>query len=148
VLVVDRLRVETAGGADIVDEISFTVAAGEVLALVGESGCGKTSTALALLGHARPGTRIAGGSVRLAGRDLLRLDPAVRRRARGAQIAYVPQDPTAQPQSAPPHRCADRRGARRPRHQADGRCRHRRRSGAPRRRRGRRGPSFAAIRSS
>jgi peptide/nickel transport system ATP-binding protein len=95
VLVVDGLRVETAGGHDIVDEISFTVAAGEVLALVGESGCGKTSTALALLGHARAGTRIAGGSVRLAGRDLLRLDPAVRRRARGAQIAYVPQDPTA-----------------------------------------------------
>ncbi len=95
VLVVDGLRIETAGGADIVDEISFTVAAGDTLALVGESGCGKTSTALALLGHARPGTRIAGGAIRLAGRDLLQLAPAVRRRARGAQIAYVPQDPTA-----------------------------------------------------
>src|SRR5262249_49495207 len=54
---------------------------------------GKTSTALALLGHARPGTRIAAGSVCLEGRDLLRLDPATRRRSRGAQIAYVPQDP-------------------------------------------------------
>jgi peptide/nickel transport system ATP-binding protein len=95
VLVVEGLRIETAGGADIVDEVSFTLAAGEVLALVGESGCGKTSTALALLGHARPGTRIAGGSVSLAGRNLLRLDPASLRRVRGVQITYVPQDPTS-----------------------------------------------------
>jgi peptide/nickel transport system ATP-binding protein len=94
-LVVEGLRIETAGGADIVDEVSFAVAAGNVLALVGESGCGKTSTALALLGHARPGTRIASGSVHLAGRDLLQVSPAVRRRARGSQIAYVPQDPTS-----------------------------------------------------
>jgi len=94
-LVVEDLRIETARGADIVDEVCFAVCPGEVLALVGESGCGKTSTALALLGHARPGTRIAAGSVRLEGRDLLRLGSVARRRSRGAQIAYVPQDPAA-----------------------------------------------------
>ncbi len=94
-LVVDGLRVETATGADIVDEIGFAVGAGEVLALVGESGCGKTSTALALLGHARPGTRIAAGTVILDGQELLKLAPAAMRRVRGARISYVPQDPTA-----------------------------------------------------
>lgn len=95
VLVVDRLRVETANGADIVADISFAVEPGEVLALVGESGCGKTSTALALLGHERPGTRLAGGAVVLGGQDLLRLSPTALRRVRGKRISYVPQDPTA-----------------------------------------------------
>src|SRR5690242_4785312 len=94
-LIVDGLRVGTTFGADIVDEVSFTVQAGEVLCLVGESGCGKTSTALALLGHARPGTRIAAGAVMLDGRDLLTLPSSGMRRLRGARISYVPQDPTA-----------------------------------------------------
>ena len=95
VLIVDRLRVETSAGADIVDEVAFNVASGEVLALVGKSGCGKTSTALALLGYARPGTRIAAGSIRLAGIDLLLLRSAARRRICGSEISYVPQDPNA-----------------------------------------------------
>src|SRR5579871_2414210 len=95
VLTVDGLRIETTGGADIVDDISFAVRPGEVLALVGESGCGKTSTALALLGHARPGTRLAAGAITLGGQEVLRLGPAALRRLRGARISYVPQDPTA-----------------------------------------------------
>ncbi len=95
VLEVQGLRIETADGVDIVDEISFTLLPGEVLALVGESGCGKTSIALALLGHARPGTRIAGGSVLLEGSDLLRLGPSLLRVVRGARVSYVPQDPTS-----------------------------------------------------
>jgi peptide/nickel transport system ATP-binding protein len=94
-LVVNALRVESTTGKDIVDGVSFTVESGQILAVVGESGCGKTTTALALLGHAQPGTRIAGGSVVLGGRDVLRLRPAELRQVRGAKISYVAQDPTA-----------------------------------------------------
>ncbi len=94
-LAVENLRVETTSGADVVAEINFTVGMGEVVALVGESGCGKTSTALALLGHARPGTRIAAGTVRLNGRDILRLPQPAQRRLRGSEISYVTQDPAA-----------------------------------------------------
>jgi peptide/nickel transport system ATP-binding protein len=49
----------------IVHDIDFTVARGEVLALIGESGSGKTTIALSLMGHARTGCRIAGGSIRV-----------------------------------------------------------------------------------
>jgi peptide/nickel transport system ATP-binding protein len=82
-------------GPDVVSEISFAVPAGEVLGLVGESGSGKTTVALALLGHARRGLRIRGGEVLLDGTDLLRLSPGDLRTARGAKVAYVPQDPAA-----------------------------------------------------
>jgi peptide/nickel transport system ATP-binding protein len=92
---VHDLRVETTAGAVIVDGVSFSVDTGHVLALVGESGCGKTSTSLALLGYARPGTRIAGGSVALDGADVLGRSPAELRRLRGGSICYVPQDPVA-----------------------------------------------------
>jgi peptide/nickel transport system ATP-binding protein len=84
-----------AGGPDVVSEISFAVPAGEVLGLVGESGSGKTTVALALLGNARRGLRITGGEVLLDGTDLLRLSPGGLRAARGAKVAYVPQDPAA-----------------------------------------------------
>jgi peptide/nickel transport system ATP-binding protein len=83
------------GGPDVVSDISFRVAAGEILGLVGESGSGKTTVALALLGHARRGLRIAAGTVRLDGADLLRMRPGELRAARGARVAYVPQDPAA-----------------------------------------------------
>jgi peptide/nickel transport system ATP-binding protein len=96
VLSVEDLRIETTGGVEIVDEVTFEARAGLVLGLVGESGCGKTSTALALLGHARSGTRIAAGSVVLeGGQDLLALPEATRRRTRGAVVSYVPQDPAS-----------------------------------------------------
>jgi peptide/nickel transport system ATP-binding protein len=84
-----------AAGPDVVSEIGFEVPAGEVLGLVGESGSGKTTVALALLGHARRGLRITGGEVLLDGTDLLRLDRGQLRAARGAKVAYVPQDPAA-----------------------------------------------------
>ena len=81
------------GGFDIVDEVSFDIASGEILGLVGESGSGKTTVALALLGHSRRGARIAAGQVRVAGRDLLGIDEVELRAARGSLVAYIPQDP-------------------------------------------------------
>ena len=67
VLDVHDLRVELRPGAPIVEEVTLSVAAGEILGLVGESGCGKTTTALALLGFERPGARITGGTIAVAG---------------------------------------------------------------------------------
>jgi peptide/nickel transport system ATP-binding protein len=95
VLAVRGLRIETDSGKEILDEIAFDVFPREVFALVGESGCGKTATALALLGHARPGTRCAAGSVNLDDRDMLSLSKNELRRRRGARISYVAQDPTS-----------------------------------------------------
>jgi peptide/nickel transport system ATP-binding protein len=95
-LEVRDLRIEVAETrADVVSEVSFSVGAGEVLGLVGESGSGKTTVALALLGHARRGLRITGGQILLDGENVLELTPAQRREARGAKVAYVPQDPSA-----------------------------------------------------
>ncbi len=82
-------------GPDVVNEVSFSVRAGEVLGLVGESGSGKTTVALALLGHARRGLKICGGQVRLDGVDLLALGHAELRMARGAKVSYVAQDPSS-----------------------------------------------------
>ena len=91
------LRVEIEYGAheDIVDGITFQVAAGEVLGLVGESGSGKTTVGLAVLGHTRRGARIARGEVRIEGRDILPLPPLERQRLRGRLVSYVPQDPAS-----------------------------------------------------
>ncbi len=80
---------------DVVDEVAFTVRAGEVIGLVGESGSGKTTVALAIMGHARRGLEIKGGSVLLDGNDLLRFTDAGLRAVRGSKVAYVPQDPAS-----------------------------------------------------
>src|SRR5687767_5154490 len=93
-LQVRGLRVETDGGNEIVGEVSFDLSTGEVLALVGESGCGKSTVALALLGYAREGSRITAGEVSLRGSDILELQGSDLRRARGSWISYVPQDPS------------------------------------------------------
>lgn len=89
----------TAGDAGrevtLVDDIGFGIPRGEVLALIGESGSGKTSIALALLGHARRGCRIAAGSVRVGDLDLRRLDARALQRLRGTRIAYVAQSASA-----------------------------------------------------
>jgi peptide/nickel transport system ATP-binding protein len=89
----------TAGDGErqitIVEDVGFEVPRGEVLALIGESGSGKTSTALALLGHARRGCRIAAGSIRVGDLDLRALDARGLERVRGTRISYVAQSASA-----------------------------------------------------
>jgi peptide/nickel transport system ATP-binding protein len=83
-----------AGGeARAVDRVSFSVDAGRTLGLVGESGCGKTMTALSLLRLTPPAARIVGGSILFDGRDLLTLSDAEMRRIRGNAIAMIFQEP-------------------------------------------------------
>ena len=95
-LEVENLCVELEGsGDDIVDEVSLSVPAGDVLGLVGESGSGKTTVALAVLGHTRRGARITNGEIRIEGRNILALRPLERQALRGTLVSYVPQDPAS-----------------------------------------------------
>jgi peptide/nickel transport system ATP-binding protein len=93
-VVVDKLSV-CAGSATLVDALSFTIRPGEVLALIGESGSGKTTTALALMGHARRGCRISGGSIRIGDVDVLALDSRQLRALRGRTVSYIAQSAAA-----------------------------------------------------
>ncbi|MFD5227336.1 dipeptide/oligopeptide/nickel ABC transporter permease/ATP-binding protein [Streptomyces qaidamensis] len=79
------------GGVDVVDGISFDVHPGEVLGLVGESGCGKSLTALAIMGLQPKGTRVR-GRVRFQQRDLLAEPMRVRRGLLGHEMAMIYQD--------------------------------------------------------
>jgi peptide/nickel transport system ATP-binding protein len=91
---VNALRIEIAGrGVDIVDEIVIEIQPGEVLGLVGESGSGKTTVGMALLGHVKRGGVLAGGVIRIGGRDLEMLGEGDLRKLRGGTVSYVPQDP-------------------------------------------------------
>src|SRR6267142_4108789 len=77
-----------------VDGMSFSLAPGETLAIVGESGCGKSVTALSLMRLVPdPPGRIVGGSVRLGGVDLLALDEEAMRDVRGKDVAMIFQEP-------------------------------------------------------
>lgn len=93
-VVIDKLSV-SAGSATLVDALSFTIRPGEVLALIGESGSGKTTTALALMGHARRGCRISGGSVRIGDVDVLSLGARQLRALRGRTVSYIAQSAAA-----------------------------------------------------
>ena len=77
-----------------VDGVDFEVAAGETLAIVGESGCGKSMTALSLMRLIPdPPGRIVSGSIRLAGRDLLKISEEEMRSVRGNEISMIFQEP-------------------------------------------------------
>jgi len=82
-----------AGVLPAVAGISFAVAAGETYALLGESGCGKSATALALMRLLPPAGRILGGELRLAGRELFALPEADMRAVRGTGMAMIFQEP-------------------------------------------------------
>lgn len=73
--------------------ISFSLGAGQVLGLVGESGAGKSMLGRAVAGHLPPGFAAGGGALRFAGQDLLRIPAPARRRLLGDRIAFIPQEP-------------------------------------------------------
>ena len=76
-----------------VDDVSFTVNQGKTLGLVGESGCGKSVTAMSIARLVSPQGRIVGGQILLNGRDLLSLSEPQMRQTRGAQLSMVFQEP-------------------------------------------------------
>ncbi len=78
-----------------VERVTVTVRPGQVVALIGESGAGKTTVALAALGYARPGTVVRAGRVVFEGHDLLTLPLAALRQLRGRRVAYVAQSAAA-----------------------------------------------------
>jgi peptide/nickel transport system ATP-binding protein len=77
------------GVARVLDGVNLSLAAGEIMGLVGESGCGKTTLSRTVLGALPPNATIGRGTMTFAGRDLLRSSSAVR----GREITFVPQDP-------------------------------------------------------
>jgi peptide/nickel transport system ATP-binding protein len=96
ILEVKNLRVEfptRRGTLVAVDDVSFGIAPGEVLGVVGESGAGKSLTGMAVIGLLEPPGRIAAGEVRLEGRRIDHLPYAELRRIRGRRIGVVFQDP-------------------------------------------------------
>ena len=76
-------------------DVSFTIAQASVMGLVGESGCGKSTVALALLAYSRPGLRITAGSVRIGTTEVLSLSESDLQHVRGRLVSYVPQDPAS-----------------------------------------------------
>ena len=95
-LEVDHLRVEfptRRGTLLALDDISFAIAPGEILGVVGESGAGKSLTGAAIIGLLDPPGRIAAGEIRLAGRRIDNLPYDEMRRVRGREIGAVFQDP-------------------------------------------------------
>ena len=98
-LEVDRLRIDARNDDDslspIVKGVSFKVERGEVVALIGESGSGKTTIALSALGYAKPGLEFTGGEVRLHGRDVISMPPDEQRALRGQRVAYLAQSAAA-----------------------------------------------------
>ena len=93
VLAVDGLSIRFgASGPALVDNVSFSLWSGETLCLVGKSGCGKSLTALALMGLLPPGARPAGRAL-FEGRDLLTLPVRQMQDLRGDRMAMIFQEP-------------------------------------------------------
>jgi peptide/nickel transport system ATP-binding protein len=79
----------------VLKRVEFTVASGEIVGLLGESGCGKTTTALALMQTLPPSARVAAGSIEFAGHNLPELDEHQLCQIRGSQISIIPQNSDA-----------------------------------------------------
>ncbi|MCX7174937.1 MAG: ABC transporter ATP-binding protein [Proteobacteria bacterium] len=92
-----RVVVRNDGGEEvaIVADVGFSIPQGEVLALIGESGSGKTTIALALMGYTRSGCRISGGTIRVGDVDILSLDATQLCGIRGDKITYIAQSAAA-----------------------------------------------------
>jgi peptide/nickel transport system ATP-binding protein len=93
---VENLRIELPtrrGVLTAIDDISFAIAPGEVLGVVGESGAGKSLTGTAIIGLLEPPLHIAGGRITLAGRRIDNLPSEAMRRIRGREIGAIFQDP-------------------------------------------------------
>ncbi|RUU92621.1 ABC transporter ATP-binding protein [Mesorhizobium sp. M7A.F.Ca.MR.176.00.0.0] len=94
-----NLKIEATTDAgrvvEIIKGVSLDIADGEIVALIGESGSGKTTIALSLMGYARPGCRITGGEINVNGKNMAALSEKQRARLRGTDIAYVPQSAAA-----------------------------------------------------
>lgn len=82
-----------SGKVKAVDHVSFDIKKGEVFALVGESGCGKSTTAMGIMQLIRSPGNISGGEVHFEGKDLLRLSPAEMTKIRGSEIGMIFQNP-------------------------------------------------------
>jgi len=98
-LEVDDLKISARRDDDsllpIVKGVSFNVARGEVVALIGESGSGKTTIALSALGYTKPGLEFAGGEVRLESEDVITMESNQLRALRGQRVAYLAQSAAA-----------------------------------------------------
>ncbi|MDX8452283.1 ABC transporter ATP-binding protein [Mesorhizobium sp. VK9D] len=96
---VRNLKIEATTDAgrvvEIIKGVSLDIADGEIVALIGESGSGKTTVALSLMGHARPGCRITSGEINVNGKNMAALSEKKRAKLRGTDIAYVPQSAAA-----------------------------------------------------
>ncbi len=95
-LAVDGLTIDLTGHGGqqgLVQDVTFAVHGGESVALIGESGCGKTMTAMAVLGLLPGGFTVTGGSIRFQGRDLLACSEREMRSVRGRSIGAIFQEP-------------------------------------------------------
>ncbi|CCD99645.1 ABC transporter ATP-binding protein [Bradyrhizobium sp. STM 3809] len=92
-----RVEATTDSGRtiEIIRGVDLDIAEGEIVALIGESGSGKTTIAMSLMGYARAGCNIVGGSVTVDGVDMVKLSEKDKAAVRGAKIAYVPQSAAA-----------------------------------------------------
>jgi len=92
-LAVRNLTISYSGWEEVVKGFNLDIAAGEAVALLGPSGCGKTTLALALLRLLPGNARVLSGSIRLGGRDMLRVAAGTLRQIRGAEASIILQEP-------------------------------------------------------